>query len=113
MRLIGCVDGVEISFDFHPPSTFTAEIPRQIDGTYIVQLQAIDDAGNVTNYSNIFVLINFNALKFQILESPFGFIYNGPGLAYRSIEPDLDAIVVECTIKTREMTGFIYREVAV
>lgn len=71
MKLIGYVDGVEVRFDFYPPSTFKAEIPKQIDGTYIIQLQAVDDAGNKTGYSNIFIEINFDKLTFKVLNPNF------------------------------------------
>lgn len=111
MRLIGHVDGVEISFDFHPPSTFTAEIPRQLDGTYILQLQAIDDAGNVTNYSNIFIKIDFSALKFQMLESPFGFIHNGTGLAYFELAQLFNTMEIGRAFENQDVAGFTYREV--
>lgn len=72
MRLIGYVDGVEVKFDFYPPNNFKAEIPKQIpkqiDGTYILELHAIDDAGNETSFSNIFILIDFIKMVFKVLE---------------------------------------------
>lgn len=71
MKLIGYLDGIEVKFDFYPPNTFKAEVPKRIDGTYIIELHAADDAGNITNYSNLFVKIDFNLLKISIL--PFNF----------------------------------------
>ncbi|MEG3040907.1 MAG: PF13754 domain-containing protein [Clostridium sp.] len=68
MKLIGCIDGIEVKFDFYPPNKFIAEIPKKIDGTYIVEFTAIDDAGNKTSYSNIFIKINFNKMNFEILK---------------------------------------------
>lgn len=68
MRLIGYVDGVEVKFYFYPPNNFKAEIPKQIDGTYILELHAIDDAGNETSFSNIFILIDFSKMVFKVLE---------------------------------------------
>jgi hypothetical protein len=73
MRLIGYIDGVEITFDFYPPNTFKAEIPKRLDGTYIVQLRAIDSAGNESNYSNVFIRIDFEKLNIQVL--PLNFEY--------------------------------------
>lgn len=73
MKLIGYVDGIEVIFDFYPPNKFKAEIPKRIDGTYIVELHAIDDANNISNYSNIFIRIDFNKLKVEML-SPTYFV---------------------------------------
>ena len=69
MKLIGYVDGVELSFEFSPPDTFKAIIPKQLDGTYIVQLFAHDNAGNIDTFANTFVIINFDELSYEILES--------------------------------------------
>lgn len=85
MKLLGYVDGVEVKFDFYPPNLFKAEIPKQLDGTYIIQLQAVDDAGNITGYSNIFVKIDFTSLKVQILPKNFDYIKNGEGFGYKKV----------------------------
>lgn len=74
MRLIGNIDGIEVRFDFYPPNIFKAEIPKQLDGTYILQLHAIDEAGNITNYSDIFVRIDFKQLNIEVLPSNYNFI---------------------------------------
>lgn len=68
MKLIGNIDGVEVMFDFHPPNQFKAEIPKKLNGIYIVELKLIDDAGNETTSSGIFVGINFSEMSFEILE---------------------------------------------
>jgi hypothetical protein len=73
MKLIGYIDGVEVTFDFYPPNIFRAEVPKHLNGTYIVQLKAIDAAGNVTNYSNIFIKIDFEKLTIQVLPSNFDY----------------------------------------
>lgn len=68
MNMIGFLDGVEVRFDFTPPNTFKAVVPKKMNGKYIVQLHCTDDAGNITNLSEISVLIDFDKLTFKALE---------------------------------------------
>lgn len=68
MKLIGYLDGVEVKFYFYPPNQFKAEIPKKSNGTYIVELKVIDDAGNQTNYSNVLIAINFDKMSFEVLK---------------------------------------------
>jgi hypothetical protein len=110
MRLVGYVDGIEVRFDFCPPSTFKAEIPRQLDGTYILQLRAIDDAGNETNYSNIFIKIDFQQLKIQILPINYSCIENGVNMAYRELNNGFNVLPMIHNFSTHEIVNYCYRE---
>lgn len=65
------LDGVEVRFDFYPPNTFKAELPCGKNGTRIIQLTAIDEAGNVTNMCEMVILIDFDKLSFKILDKDF------------------------------------------
>lgn len=71
MKLIGYLDGVEISFDFYPPNNFKAIIPKSVKGSYIIQLKAIDEAGNETNQSDIYMFIDFQKVIFKELDSKY------------------------------------------
>ncbi|MDP4109322.1 MAG: PF13754 domain-containing protein [Bacillota bacterium] len=73
MKLTGYINGTEICFDFRPPSTFAAEIPRNISGVYILELHAADNAGNQANECSAAVLVNFNELIFKILDIEYGY----------------------------------------
>jgi hypothetical protein len=71
MKLIGRVNGVEISFDFYPPNQFRGEVPKNLTGVYVVQLQAVDDGGNTAEYSNIIIKIDFDSFKIEILPATY------------------------------------------
>lgn len=71
MKLVGYIDGVEISFIFSPPNQFKSIIPKKLSGIYIVELHAIDDAGNQNNYTNMLITIDFDKLTFNILKQDF------------------------------------------
>lgn len=73
MKLKGYIDGVEVSFDFYPPNLWKAIIPRKLTGTYILQLKVIDSAGNETNFSDLFICIDFRNMKFEILGKRYDF----------------------------------------
>jgi hypothetical protein len=109
MRLIGYVDGEEVKFDFTPPNRFTAVIPKQKDGIYIVELHASDEAGNSTSYFNIFVKIDFQHMTIKILPSTFGYVENGQGFGYREIEGYLTKPIAD-GFGYKEMQGYLFRE---
>jgi hypothetical protein len=71
MKLIGYLDGIEVRFDFYSPNIFKAEIPKKMSGMYIIELHAVDEAGNQTNLCNTVVLIDFDKLTFKILDKNF------------------------------------------
>lgn len=73
MRLIGHVDGIEISFDFYPPNIFRGIIPKRLNGKYVVELKVIDDAGNENGMTDILVYIDFQNMEFKVLDDKFRF----------------------------------------
>ena len=88
MNMVGYVDGIEVKFDFYPPNKFNAEIPKKLNGTYIIQLKVIDDAGNTNGYSDIFIKIDFTSLKIQILPESFNCIKNEEEFGYNELPLD-------------------------
>lgn len=86
MKLIGYLDGVEVAFDFYPPNQFKAEIPKNKSGIYIVELHAVDDAGNQTNMCDMAVLIDFDRLKFKILDTEFEYRMNSEEFGYKELQ---------------------------
>ncbi len=73
MRLIGYVDGVEISFDFYPPNIFRGIIPKRLNGKYVVELKVTDNAGNENGMTDILVYIDFQKMEFKVLDDKFRF----------------------------------------
>lgn len=110
MILVGQVGGVEIKFDFTPPNTFKAEIPKQLNGTYIVQLQAIDDAGNITGYSNIFIKIDFSSMRVKIFDNNYRHLDESKNFTFREIDFD-DIREIDFSYECKELTSqYIVRE---
>ncbi|MDF2800219.1 MAG: hypothetical protein K0S61_122 [Anaerocolumna sp.] len=103
MQLIGFLDGVEVSFDFLPPNTFTAEIPKQNSGVYILELHARDSAGNMTYYNNIFIKIDYLKLEVRIIMDNYDIIQNSEGFSYRQYEPIFSDLHHELTYSYREL----------
>ena len=71
MQLLGKVNGVEIHFDFYPPNQFRGDVPKNLTGVYIIQLQCIDDGGNTAEYANMFIKIDFDRLKVTVLPETY------------------------------------------
>lgn len=73
IRLVGYVNGVEVTFTFTPPKVFRGVVPANLNGQYYLDLRAVDEAGNQTNYMELHVLIDFDALSFKILDERYNF----------------------------------------
>jgi hypothetical protein len=87
MRLVGLVEGVEVSFYLTAPNTFTATVPKQLDGTYIIELHLFDDAGNQTNYANVFIKIDFSKMEIQVLPKSYQYtLQDQPDYLHREIK---------------------------
>lgn len=86
MKLIGYVDGIEVNFDFYPPNTFKAIIPKKLDGKYILELQAEDDAGNIDCSTGMYIYIDFQHMKIKVLSSKYQFKKDANNLRYKKID---------------------------
>lgn len=86
MKLLGYIDGVEVRFDFYPPNKWKAVIPKKFTGKYILQLKAVDKAGNESNFSDLFICIDFRNMKVKILGKKYDFIEKGK--EYLSVKLD-------------------------
>ncbi|WP_461206935.1 Ig-like domain-containing protein [Clostridium sp. DL1XJH146] len=111
MRMVGYVNGIEVSFDFIPPNTFKAEIQKKISGQYIIQLKAIDSAGNETNYSDLFVRIDFQKMEVKILDENFRFNKNGVNFGFSILSKDTNTKEIECIYTNEKIVSkYNYRE---
>lgn len=52
-KVYGTVDGVEVIFTPSGGSTWTCKVPRDLDGEYIVDLHAVNDAGITTYFATV------------------------------------------------------------
>lgn len=86
MKLIGYVDGIEVNFNFYPPSTFRAVIPKKLDGKYILELKAVDDAGNIGCSTGMYIYIDFQHMKIKVLNSKYQFKNEVEKLGYKKID---------------------------
>lgn len=112
MRLVGYVDGVEISFNFYPPNVYKVAIPKKLSGRYIVQLKAIDDAGNEAGTAGIYACIDFQKMTFNILDEKykskirdinFGYMENGSDYFARELKQGFDFAEVYNRYSYREL----------
>lgn len=86
MKLTGYINGAEVNFNFCPPNQWNAILPTDETGKYIVQLLAIDDAGNKIGKTGIYVYINFKLMTFKVLDSKHGFKVNSPNFGYEELK---------------------------
>lgn len=110
MQLIGYIDGIEVNFDFIPPDKFTAEIPKKMSGVYIVELHAIDAAGNTSSYSNIFIKIDFQNLKVEMLQLNYDHKNNNEENKFNELECEFRSLELKNPYTCNEILSFNYKE---
>lgn len=114
MKLIGHVDGVEIRFDFYPPNLFRAIIPKHLTGKYVLELKAIDEAGNYDFKTNIFIHVDFQSMSFRILENKYVFNANEDKLWSIEIKEDFSALQLESNLEYKVIDSpYSYRELVI
>ena len=62
-RVWGICDGADIQFERNAVGQWTAAVPADADNSYVVELWAEDDAGNVGYYAT--VLFTFDPITLQ------------------------------------------------
>lgn len=110
MKLIGYIDGVEVNFDFIPPNQFKAIVPRHLDGTYIVELQAEDNAGNCESITDIVVAIDFDKLSFRILDKNYHVNENSKDFSYKVHQQVFLTMESEVFYFKQLQQQFLYKE---
>lgn len=74
MKLTGKIEGQEVTFYLvrqeGRTSVFTAEVPSKLDGEYVVELTAEDDAGNVAFICKYLVTLDLTNLCVHLLPLP-------------------------------------------
>lgn len=74
MKLTGKIEGVPVTFTLISQegrtAKFRAEVPSTLDGEYVVELTATDDAGNVAFVCKYIVTIDMSGLCVHIVPLP-------------------------------------------
>lgn len=105
--------GIEVLFDFYPPNQFKAYLPKRLDGTYIVQLKAIDEAGNEGNYSNIFIKIDFQKMTLNILPPSHSVVFDDQKYGYLKIPLDYSPKPLNSHYASTKIQSYSFRELVV
>lgn len=71
MKLTGKIEGQQVAFELirqeGRASVFTAEVPANLDGEYVVELTAEDDAGNIAFVCKYLVTIDLTNLCVHLM----------------------------------------------
>lgn len=114
MKLVGYVDGIEISFNFCTPNIYKAVIPKKLNGKYIVQLKVIDDAGNETNSAGNYMYIDFQQMIFKVLGDNFKFNIDNNNLGYVEVNNIYNSREVYNKFNFKEVSNqYSYRELVI
>ncbi len=71
VRLIGKVESQDVIFTRSKGDIWTAEIPAQKSGRYVMELTAFDEAGNIAYCTDVIFTYDVTAMKFTIEPLPY------------------------------------------
>ena len=71
VRLIGKVEGQDVIFTRLKGDIWTAEVPAQKSGRYVMELTAFDEAGNIAYCTDVLFSYDATAMKFTIEPLPY------------------------------------------
>ena len=75
VRLIGKVEGQDVIFTRLKGDIWTAEVPAQKSGRYVMELTAFDEAGNIAYCTDVLFSYDATAMKFTIEPLPYQCTY--------------------------------------
>ena len=71
VRLEGLIDGVPVIFNRKEGDRWETVFPRNLNGIYIVELTAYDEAGNVGYTTKYIITIDLSAMCVHLMEYPY------------------------------------------
>lgn len=76
-KVIGKADGIQINFIKSEGDIWQVIVPTDMDGEYVVDIQAFDDAGNIAYCTKYLLIVNVNDLVCRILPTMYYSEYLG------------------------------------
>lgn len=109
VRLIGTVNGDEVIFKHAQGDVWETSVPSSLDGTYVVDMTAYDEAGNATYWAKYILTIDLASLCVHLQLHPYqsdvigaGYMADLCGSTYQvSVIDELCAVVdapAYCTV---------------
>lgn len=66
VRVIGNVDGIEIVFGRTEAGHWVSSVPYDLDGEYVIEVTAIDEAGNEAYSAEMLFIVDLKTLKTEL-----------------------------------------------
>ena len=60
-RVFGKVDGIEVNYDHSKGDWWNVPVPLDIDGEYVIEVIAEDEAGNQSFITRLLYTVNINS----------------------------------------------------
>lgn len=73
VKMVGQADGAEIIFRLNDERDWIATIPKDLDGEYVVEIKAYDEAGNQAYASSMLFIVDPATLEVQVI--PINYAY--------------------------------------
>ncbi|MEC1744105.1 PF13754 domain-containing protein [Schinkia azotoformans] len=79
VKIVGQVDGEDIIFSLNPDGDWIATVPKALDGEYVVEVKAYDEAGNMSYSSSMLFTVDPATLEVEFIPLQY---------AYKTFEND-------------------------
>lgn len=89
VKVIGKVDSKDVIFHDEGMGRWSVTVPYDQDGEYIVEVTAIDDAGNIAHATKYLLIVNVEKLVCKLIKIPYvSVLLQGPYESERIESPD-------------------------
>ena len=102
VKVIGTVDDIEVVFKYNQVTgKWETTVPRDLDGTYVVDLWAFDEAGNRGYYATVLFTVDPDSLHvvMELLKYRLRPICCGFSLSPVSPKPRLESLTANYTLR--------------
>jgi hypothetical protein len=102
-KMVGAIDGNEIIFRKDSSGFWTAAVPKDLSGEFIVEVIAYDDAGNQAYSSNMLFIVDPYQLGVQIMPLEYAYRVLDENFNKKSIVSEYAYYVTDSIYKFKEL----------
>lgn len=97
VKLTGVVNGDNVIFQRKDGDVWEATIPKNLNGEYVIELQAYDEAGNIGYAAKYIMTIDVETLCFKLEPYPY---YTNISLSdfYCVLKEEREVLLIECEV---------------
>jgi hypothetical protein len=88
VKMTGRIDSVEIVFSLSETGAWIATVPPDIYGEFVVEVTALDEAGNAAYSTAMLFTVDIGDLSFSVIPLSYAYKVSGEGFSKVEVQSD-------------------------